>query len=82
MKKIKWFLIHLLRRIAYYLEHGSDKYGTPGFEVLSYKGTPFLVRDYVPKDEVWGMDSKGNVTQVLNIKTGLIKKQRRPNKDK
>ena len=38
MNKIKWFLIHTLRRIAYYLEFGEDSYGLPGFNKIMYKG--------------------------------------------
>jgi len=64
LHKIRWSwlvrnVLYLSGRIGYYLKHGKDNYGKPGFTQLMFRGQPVIVDPSAASNEVWEEQEDG-----------------------
>lgn len=59
--------LHQIKRLLYFIRHGHDSYGRPGFTQLYFKGKPIILRDYVPLGEVWLANKNGKIVKKFRV---------------
>lgn len=67
---MKQKIIHLLRRVAYWIKYRRDEYGKPGFTQLMYKGMPIKLDNRLKLNVVGFQDKESGKMEWINIVTG------------